>query len=42
MTLTQRNLASFTTLLTYEKSDIPRIGEITRIAEDHDEAVSPL
>ncbi|WP_435129024.1 cell division protein FtsZ [Halobaculum sp. D14] len=35
MTLTERNLASFTTLLTFAREDISRIAELEELAEEH-------
>ncbi|WP_079978652.1 cell division protein FtsZ [Halolamina sediminis] len=40
MTLTERNLASFTTLLTYAREDIDRLQEIEEVAERHDGGVT--
>ncbi|SFR45667.1 Tubulin/FtsZ family, GTPase domain [Halogeometricum rufum] len=37
MTFTERNLASFTTLLTYDRSDLERLDAIEEHAAEHDE-----
>lgn len=38
MVLTERNLASFTALLTFDRADIPRLAEIERLATDSEVA----
>lgn len=40
MTLTRRNLASFTTLLTFAREDVERLQEIEDLAVEHAEGVS--
>jgi hypothetical protein len=37
VTLTRRNLASFTTLFTYRREDLDRIAEIEALAEDYED-----
>ncbi|MFC6784433.1 hypothetical protein [Halobaculum halobium] len=41
MTLTKRNLASFTTLLTFAREDISRLSEIEDLAAEHAAGVTP-
>lgn len=41
VTLTKRNLASFTTLLTYRRENIDRIAEIETLAEEYEQEATP-
>ncbi|MFB6154573.1 MAG: cell division protein FtsZ [Haloferacaceae archaeon] len=42
VSLTKRNLASFTTLFTYDRDDVDRIAEIERRAEEYEDETASL
>ncbi|MFB6199061.1 MAG: hypothetical protein ABEI52_12485 [Halobacteriaceae archaeon] len=40
--LTNRNLASFTTLFTYDRADLTRLQEIGRVAEEYEDQTGSI